>query len=369
MHPSMTRILVTLLGLGLVVGVAGAVQAQEPTSTDSQLVFGIRPAPASEDDPTSLGYFTHYLEPGDELVDEALVINEGDLPVRLQIYVAEAMTAINGGTAFGHRNEISSGVTGWVSLDVGEVSLQPGETQIVPFTISVPADASPGDHIIGLVAEASPTANETGTGATAEEPQFAVQVVNRVGVAVVIDVAGDRIAELAITDLRMREQQDEGAVFEVAVHNQGNVMLRGEGSLVIADLEGTELGSIPLHMDTVLPGDTSFFYVNHPLRLADGEYLLGATIEYRPVRGSQESETAAIWGVELQVQDGQPKVSGEGGPSESPPEVTLLTSATEEGRSLVDQYGLYGVVLGLLALLGLLVIAWRRGSKGLRLEP
>ena len=101
------RILVTLLGLGLAVaGVGGAVQAQELTPTDSQLRFGITPAHANEDDSTSFNYFTHHLESG----DEAPVINESDLPVRLQVYVAEATTAINGGTAFGHRNENSDDV-------------------------------------------------------------------------------------------------------------------------------------------------------------------------------------------------------------------------------------------------------------------
>ena len=358
MQPSMRRILVTLLGLGLaVVGMGGAVHAQEPASTDSPLGFGIRPAQASEDDPTSFSYFTHYLEPGDELVDNALVINESDLPVRLQVYGTEAMTAINGGTAFGHRNENSNGVAGWITLDVGEVSLQPGETQIVPFTISVPSDASPGDHVAGLLVERIPTVNETNTGATAEEPPFAVEVVQRVGVAVVIDVPGDRVAQLGITDLRLGQQHDQGAVFEVAVHNTGNVMVDGLGTFTITDPQGNELAEIPFDMDTVLAGDTTFFNIDHPVLLNDGDYLLHTTLEYRALRGDDTSQVASLSNIELEVVNGQPKPLEDLASPQSSPEVALIGSSSEQ-ENRTRTIAIY-TTLTALALAGVAAVAWR----------
>ena len=331
MQLSMRRILVTLLGLGLVVvGMAGAVQAQERAATDSQLGFGIRPAHGYAHDPTSFSYFTHQLEPGEELVDEALVLNEGDLPVRLQVYVAEAMTAVNGGTAFGHRNDNNSGVAGWVSLDVGEVSLQPGETQIVPFTIAVPTDASPGDHVAGLLVEALPTASETGTEPTAEEPLLAVQVVRRVGVAVVIDIPGDRVAQLAITDLRLGQQHEQGAVFEVAVHNTGNVMVNGHGTLTVSDPQGKELASVPFDVDTVLAGYTTFFYIDHPVQLTDGNYLLHTRVEYRALRGDDTSHTTLLSNTPLEVVNGQPKPPDTVEIQQPPTEVAVIGSGSQQ---------------------------------------
>jgi hypothetical protein len=358
MQPS-TRVLATLLGLGLaVVGMSGAVQAQEPTSTDSPLGFGIRPAQASADDPTSFSYFTHYLEPGDELLNNALVINESDLPVRLQVYAAEAKTAINGGTAFGHRNENSNSVAGWITLDIREVSLQPGETQIVPFTISVPLDASPGDHVAGLLVERISTGNETDTGATGEEPPFAVEVVQRVGVAVVIDVPGDRVAQLGITDLRLGQQHDQGAVFEVAVHNTGNAMVNGHGTLNVTDPSGNELAEIPFDMDTVLAGDTTFFNIDHPVLLTDGEYLLHTRVEYRALRGDETIQTTALSNIELEVVNGQPKPLQDLAVPQSSTEVTLIGSGSEQ-ENRARTIAIY-TTLATLGLTGLAVVAWVR---------
>ena len=332
---AMRRILVTLLSLGIVVGMASTVQAQESTPTDSPLGFGIRPAQTSDDDPESLGYFTHSLEPGTELFDEAVVLNEGDLPVHLQVYVAEAMTAINGGTAFGHRNDNPSGEVDWIQLDVEEISLQPGETQIVPFTIAVPADAAPGDHLVGLLVEQ--VRAETDSGDTSEDLQFAVEVVQRVGVAVVIEVAGDRVAQLGITDLRLGEQYEQGAVFEVAVHNTGNVMVNGHGDLTVTDLEGSELAEITFDMDTVLAGEITFFYIDHPVLLADGNYLLHAKVEYQALRGDETIQTTALGNIALQVVNGQPRPSGiENQQPPAPVTITGSASLQAEGPAALQ---------------------------------
>ena len=299
----MTRTLMTALSLlVLVIATAGSVQAQEPAPADTVLGFGISPAHPSDEDPTSFGYFTHQLEPGDELVDEALVINEGDLPVRLKLYAAEATSAVNGGTAFGGQDDNPSGAASWLSFDVQEVSLEPGETQIVPFTITVPIDASPGDHVAGLLVETFPTGPESGTG---DEPQFMVEVVQRVGVAVVIDIAGDRVAELEITDLGLGQQHEEGANFEVAVRVTGNVMVDGHGSLTITDGSGSELAEIPFEIDTIMAQASTFLNIDHPVLLADGGYLLHAEVAYCAVREDDTCGTTSLDNIELQVIDGQ----------------------------------------------------------------
>lgn len=72
------------------VGIAGTAHAEEPSDVGNQSGrrFGIRPAQAAANDATSFSYFTHRLEPGDRLVDMALVIYEGESQVRLRVFVA-----------------------------------------------------------------------------------------------------------------------------------------------------------------------------------------------------------------------------------------------------------------------------------------
>lgn len=158
--------------------------------------------------------------------------------------------------------------------------------------------------------------SETGAGATAEEPQFAVQVAQWVGVAIVIDVPGDRAAQLAITDVRLGQQHEQGAVFEVAVQATGNVMVNGHGTLTVIGPQGDVLAGIPFDMDTVLAGDATFFhidhpvfYIDHPVRLTDGDYRLDASVEYGALRGDETSQMTSLSNIALEVVNGQPKPS------------------------------------------------------------
>ena len=66
---------------------------------DGKVSFGIRPTKAHLDRPETFSYFSYKLAPGSVIADEALVMNSGDVPVTLTLYVADGITAVNGGTA------------------------------------------------------------------------------------------------------------------------------------------------------------------------------------------------------------------------------------------------------------------------------
>jgi len=328
------------------------VQAEENVS------FGIKPAKAHDGNSNPPSYFTHTLSPGELMIDEALVTNRGDAPVTLKLYAADATTAINGGTGFANDGEEKNGVAPWLSLPMKQLSLQPHETKTVPFLVTVPSNASPGQHTAGLVLEAVassavPASGNAGAG-------FTVNVVRRAGVAVLIDVPGYHVAGLEITGVCLRQQnKKQGATFEVAVRNTGNVFVRGQGSLVIRDRKGTHLASIPINMDTVLAGDATYFQVVHPVLLDDGSYLLSAALEYA------EGKTAVLEGKELNLNHGEPEVGCEPGESKTPepglaPDITTLTPAQEESDPPVGQYAIYGALPALLVVVLLAVILVRR---------
>jgi hypothetical protein len=350
---------VELVGIALalaLLGWPGIAQGQ------GHISFGIGPSRADPNNPETFAYFVHTLSPGAVLADEARVQNSSDVPIVLKVYAADALTSIGGGAGFAHDGQELNGGRHWISLPLEEISLGPGEERIVPFTIEVPADASPGEHTAGLVVEAAPSeeipVGEQAPSSGEDGAAFAVRVVNRAAVAVLIDVPGTRVAALETTRVCMKEQDDQGADFKVYVRNTGNVRVRGGGFLVIRDRKGTELASIPLKMGSVLPGDTSYVNVHHPVNLADGNYLLSATIDYGATRGNEVGETAFIEGVELKVKDGQPEIgctTDESKPPEpglAPPvtTVTTLTPAEEEGGPPIGRYAAYAAVFLALAL-------------------
>ena len=347
----------TALTLGLLAW-PGIVQAEENVS------FGIKPAKAHESNPKLPSYFTHTLAPGALMADEALVVNSGDVPITLKLYAADGTTAINGGTGFANDGEEKNGVARWLSLPMSELSLQPGETKVMPFLISVPSDASPGQHVAGLVLEAA-TSSAAPTRGSADT-RFTVNVVRRAGVAVLIDVPGPHVAGLEITGVCLRQQdKEQGATFEVAVRNTGNVFVRGQGSLVIRDREGTEFASIPIQMDTVLAGDATHFQVTHPARLSDGSYLLSVVLDYA------EGQTAILEGADLNLKHGQPEVGCEPEESKPPepglaPDITTLTPAQGEGGPPIGRYAVYSALVALVLAALAVVVVRRLRTRRLR---
>ena len=182
------KLLIALVGVGLAL-LAGSGIALAQAGGD--ISFGIRPTKAFEDRPETFSYFLHELAPGAVLSDAALVMNSGDVPVTLELYAADGITAVNGGTAFARVGQEPTGVNRWLSLSVAEIALEPGEEIAVPFTITVPSDASPGHHVAGIVVAAPPIGEASPGGEN--DGQFAVMVVQQVAVAVVIDVPGPRL--------------------------------------------------------------------------------------------------------------------------------------------------------------------------------
>ncbi|MDP2949677.1 MAG: hypothetical protein Q8P22_09090 [Chloroflexota bacterium] len=312
---------------------------------DGNMSFGIRPTKADPGRPGTFSYFVHELAPGSAMTDEALVMNSGDVPVTLKLFAADGITAINGGTAFAGQGQEINGVARWLSLSVTEISLEPGKDMVVPFTINVPPDASPGHHVAGLVVEAPPSG--------AGEGQFGARVVRQAGVAVVIDVPGPHVAGLEITGASLKQQDDQGATFVIAVRNTGNIFIKAEGSLLITDLEDKDLASISLKMDTVLPGDTTTFQVTYPVHLSDGRYLLNAVLKYA------DGQLALLEGAEVKVIDGQPAVKGESKAPVLPPAITKIMGTPEARWFFLALF----VILGIGTMVTLFWIARRLAKR------
>ena len=338
----------------------GSVMAQ----TDGDVRFGIRPTEAFEDRPETFSYFSHELAPGAVLSDAALVLNTGDVPVTLKLYAADGITAVNAGTAFARKGQDalgnSRGARRWLSFSDTEFRLEPEEEMTVPFTITVPADATPGHHVAGLVVEAPPSGEASPGGEG--DGQFAAIVVQQAGVAVVIDVPGPHVAGLEIMSTCMKEQGDLGATFVVGVHNTGNILLKGEGSLSIMDRNAAELASVPLKMDTVLPGDATTFQVSHPVRLEDGEYLLSDVLNY-------EGKTATLEEVEFKVKDGQPEVGCDPEEEAEPPASIIDTISPLGGGSSLVWIAISGGAALALVLIILALIRRRRARGAGPKEP
>ena len=198
--------------------------------------FGISPAGA--DRPDDRPYLSMQAPAGAVVHEHAALLNQDDQPIRLDVYGTDVIMAEGGGITARARADASTDAGSWIGLDLTSVDV-PAQTadtgfgfSVVPFTVSIPADAEPGDHVAGLVAALV----SSGQGAAnAPTIDFEQRVVARV----YIRVAGDLDPQLQLADVRATwEPGSVVSAGEVTVsytlRNTGNVRMAVEPSVAVS---------------------------------------------------------------------------------------------------------------------------------------
>lgn len=217
-----------------------ALTATLPRTTDDaagSTTWTVEPATADGPD----GRVSHRIdaEPGQTVADHVAVTNFSAHPATFELYASDGLV-----TADGQFDLLPAGTTptdsgAWVAIGEGGVPAAEGSTPLrvevgpeamvtVPFALTVPADATPGDHPAGIVAALVPAAGE-------QQVSFDA----RVGVRLHLRVAGDVVPTLSVTDVQATYASSwnpfaAGAVeVDYTVTNEGNVRL-GAGTAVEA---------------------------------------------------------------------------------------------------------------------------------------
>ena len=230
--PRLVRVLTALLVAAgtMLVGAAGAQAADDPP----RLTWSIQPATAQGID--ARPWFNSAVMPGDERVEYVGVSNRGDAPVTLDLYAADGRTSTDGSFTLGTRSDPRTDVGSWISLKQLSVTVPARSRTDVPISIRVPVNATPGDHLGGIVASlTTPSTTAAGT---------AVSVEQRVGTRVYLRVAGDLRPGVAIEDLTSSyaasPDPTRGGTTTVRYHlrNTGNARLSVDHALEVSGLLG-----------------------------------------------------------------------------------------------------------------------------------
>ncbi|MFT7837874.1 DUF916 domain-containing protein [Saccharothrix sp. BKS2] len=176
-------------------------------------------APASASGPDGRARFDHVVEPGMRYDDHLAVRNLGERDLTLDLYAGDAVNTGTGGFDLLARDEASAVVGDWVTLSSPQVVVPARDTVVVPFSVTVPADAEPGDHVGGLVAALTSGGNTP------------VEVERRVGSRLYVRVAGPITASVRVDSVTptYRGTPNPAGTGEVDVTctivNEGNLRL------------------------------------------------------------------------------------------------------------------------------------------------
>jgi hypothetical protein len=222
----------------------GAVPAAHAADNGNWSVYPASPPRSAGGIPTELGrrpYFYLSADPGTTLTDQVTVTNKTAAPRTFQLYAADAYnTERDGGFAVRARNEKQRGVGAWATLDREQVTVPANSSVTVPYTLTVPEGAEPGDHPGALVA-----LDERVRPSTAS---VAVGIQQAVGARVYLRVGGPTVPALSVENVELTHQQplvpgtgESSALISYTLHNRGNVTLNPKVALEAEGLFGRDL--------------------------------------------------------------------------------------------------------------------------------
>lgn len=246
--PHVTRLL--LAGaLGLVV-LAGPTAAAPAFADDATASWSLAPSTA-DGTPDGRTRFDVELAPTQSVSDQVLLANASTVDRTFTVYAADAFNTPEGGYDLGAAAVQPTDVGTWVSIPARTVTVPALTTVVVPFTVTVPDGATPGDHPGGIVA--SVVRDQAATDG--------VIVDSRVAVRLNVRVPGDLVPALTVRSVSASYTPSwvpfaaAPAVVTYEITNTGNVKIVGKPRVRITGPFGVTLASIASD-DTreILPG-------------------------------------------------------------------------------------------------------------------
>lgn len=230
MSPRTRKVLAAALlaPLLLVGGVAAAAPApvsrvataSEPPAVEGEITWGLEPADA-EGRPTGEVSYRLTLDPGETVTEHALVTNYSKSAVTFDVLAADGVVSADGNFDVLRADEESVDIGTWIEIQ-DAVTIEPGESVLVPWTLTVPENATPGDHPGGIVASITQTSSGEG-------PQ--VGFATRVGLRIHLRVAGEVAPVVTFSDVQTRYDPSLNPFAPGDLHidytmsNDGNVRL------------------------------------------------------------------------------------------------------------------------------------------------
>ncbi|MFB7493114.1 WxL protein peptidoglycan domain-containing protein [Streptomyces sp. NPDC056161] len=260
-------------------------------AADGDVTWTVRTAPNGYGDDRSS--YSYNVNPGGQVKDAMVVANHSKTPLRLALYAADGYTTDTGRLDLITKDKKSVGIGAWVHADRDSVLIQPGKTAQIPFTVAVPANATPGDHVGGILTSLKQSDDAAG-----------INVDRRLGIRIKLRVSGALKPKLAIENLHVDYSGSVNpfargdATVTYTVHNVGNAILSARQTASVTGPFGwlrTEAGGIAA-LPELLPGES--WKVKLPVHGVAPAVSLAATATLTPLLTDASGSTTSLTPVE-----------------------------------------------------------------------
>ncbi|MEU4289732.1 DUF916 domain-containing protein [Kribbella sp. NPDC026596] len=179
--------------------------------------------------------YSYTVNPGGQVEDGLVVANSGKTPLTLAVYAADGFTTDAGKLDLLTNDDKSTSVGTWVRTAQGQVTVPPGKSIQVPFTLTVPADATPGDHMGGIITSLTN---------------------HRLAIRIRIQVSGELKPSMSVDDAHLRYSGKGDATLTYTVRNTGNTILAARPTTAVSALFKAADANTAADTPQLLPGET-----------------------------------------------------------------------------------------------------------------
>jgi uncharacterized membrane protein len=276
-----TRLISRTVVLALLASLAALALGAGPgagpaTAADGDVAWAVRTA--SNQFGEDRQNYRYTLNPGGEIRDALVVTNHGKQPLDLAVYAADGFTTDGGQLDLLTTDVESTGIGAWVHADRDRVRVAPDASVTVPFRLTLPKNATPGDYLGGIITSLT----QAGAGNT-------MNVDRRLALRVQLRVGGDLEPGLTVEDLHVSYDGtanpfgSSDATVDYTIHNTGNAILSAQQAVSVSgpfglfDVDAAEIRDAP----ELLPGEE--WHVSVPVDGVRPAMRLSATVTLTPL--------------------------------------------------------------------------------------
>ncbi len=213
------------------------------------------------------------LLPGGSFTEAIPVQNRGTERARILTAVMDLSMDVQGRLDVVKAGSTPRSAASWIRVNPTVFELDPSETTLIRFTVTVPREVS-GTYLAVILFRTRPEKLQ-GMGAALSAEIGSTIIVHVSGQGV--KRAGDLVG-LTVSPFRPGEPLEVVALFA----NEGNLLLRPKGMLTIRDARGTVIGQAPINEEegAVLPLSRRAFRTLWRGNLPPGTYPLEVRFDY-----------------------------------------------------------------------------------------
>jgi hypothetical protein len=159
-------------------------------------------------------------------------------PYRLMASLNDWNIHQNGELEFYKAGTQPASASPWIIYSPGEVAVMPGQTHAIRVTISVPKDATPGDHLAALIIEQRPDTIKLNR-------NNARQMLMRFRMASMFYITVPQVTRRGTLENLKATVDSRGIVITPTLKNAGNSMIRPVTSVKVQDAAGRTVAEMP----------------------------------------------------------------------------------------------------------------------------